>query len=134
MSGPVPYLLFPGTAREALTRYQAIFGGSLFLGTRGEMGVSGPADEIQHGEVNGLVHIFGADAEPDEDALRPGGWMLSLLGSAPPDALHEWFDALAADGRVLDPLARKPWGATDGQVIDAFGVTWLIGYEDARDD
>ena len=43
--------------------------------------------------------------------------------------LHQWFGALAEDGRVVDPLAVKPWGATDGQVVDRFGLAWLIGYE-----
>ena len=43
--------------------------------------------------------------------------------------LHEWFDKLAVGGRVVDPLAPKPWGASDGQVIDRHGLHWLIGYE-----
>ena len=29
----------------------------------------------------------------------------------------------------LDELRTKPWGASDGQVVDRYGVHWLIGYE-----
>ena len=46
-----------------------------------------------------------------------------------PPTLHEWFEQLAEGGRVVDPLQPRPWGATDSQVIDRFGLHWLIGYE-----
>ncbi len=55
--------------------------------------------------------------------------MLSLLGTAEPDVLRRWFDDLAADGTVVDALQERPWGDWDGVVRDAFGVTWLIGFE-----
>jgi len=53
------------------------------------------------------------------------------LGTADPKALHGWFEGLAKGGTVLDPLAPKPWGAVDGQVVDRHGLRWLIGYEPA---
>ncbi len=43
--------------------------------------------------------------------------------------LRGWFDDLASDGAVIDPLQERPWGDWDGTVRDAFGVTWLIGFE-----
>jgi PhnB protein len=55
--------------------------------------------------------------------------MLSLLGTTDPEILHEWFDKLSEGGKVVDQLAPKPWGASDGQVIDRHGLHWLIGYE-----
>lgn len=36
---------------------------------------------------------------------------------------------LSAGGRVVDPLQVRPWGDSDGQVVDRFGVHWLIGYQ-----
>lgn len=65
----------------------------------------------------------------DQMPVRIEGAMLSLLGTAEPRILHEWFDKLADGGRIVDPLAKKPWGASDGQVIDRYGLHWLIGYE-----
>ncbi len=56
--------------------------------------------------------------------------MLSLLGTAEPATLRRWFAGLAADGgTVVDDLQERPWGASDGQVIDRYGLHWLIGFE-----
>ena len=55
--------------------------------------------------------------------------MLSLLGTASPSVLQGWFKRLSEGGLVVDDLQERPWGASDGQVIDRFGLHWLIGYE-----
>lgn len=130
MTAPQIYLSFPGTAREALGFYAEVFGGELSLHTYKDFGRSdGPPEAIAHGVLNGAVALGGSDAAPGEKSVRFEGIMLSLLGTAEPAVLHGWFDRLAAGGRVVDPLSPKPWGATDGQVIDSHGLHWLIGYE-----
>jgi len=48
--------------------------------------------------------------------------MLSLLGTAAPSTLRNWFTSLAEGGRILDDLQARPWGASDGQVIDRYGL------------
>lgn len=83
--------------------------------------------------LSGEVTLGAADAAPGENPVQIQGAMLSLLGAAEPPVLHGWFEALADGGQVVDPLAAKPWGATDGQVLDRFGLTWLIGYEHPAD-
>jgi PhnB protein len=124
------YVTFPGTAREALGFYADVFGGELALFTYEEFSrTDGPPDAIAHGVLNGAVAMAGSDAAPGEKSVRFEGLRLSLLGTAEPAVLHEWFDKLADGGRVVDPLALKPWGASDGQVIDRHGLHWLIGYE-----
>lgn len=135
MTGPTPYVLFPGTADEAMRFYHDVFGGELALATYQEFGrADGPPDAIAHGVLHGDVRLYGADAGPDEDAVHAGGLMFALLGTAEPPTLHRWFDALAVGGRVLAPLEERPWGAVDGQVQDRYGLRWLVGYErDARE-
>ena len=124
------YISFPGTAREALTFYAGVFGGDLQLHTFEEFGRdNGPPDAIAHGVLSGLVALAGSDAATGEAAIRVEGFMLSLLGTARPAVLHEWFRELADGGTVVDPLSPKSWGASDGQVIDRYGLHWLIGYE-----
>jgi PhnB protein len=124
------YVSFPGTAREALGFYADVFGGDLSLFTYQDFSRSdGPPDAVAHGELKGTVALAGSDAAAGEKTVRCEGLMLSLLGTAEPAVLHEWFDKLADGGRVLDPLSPKPWGASDGQVVDRHGLHWLIGYE-----
>lgn len=131
MTAPTPYLHLPGTAREALTFYGEVFGCGVQLHTFEEFGRSdGPADAIAHGYLeDGPVRLFAADVAGDERPLRCEGMMLSLLGTTTPSTLRTWFTGLSAGGRVVDDLQTRPWGASDGQVVDRFGLHWLIGFE-----
>ncbi len=131
MTAPTLYLTFPGTAREALAFYAGIFGGELVLNTYADFSrTDGPPDAIAHGMLrDGPVVLFASDAGPDEVSVRIDGALIALLGTADAATLHTWFDRLAADGTVVDPLAPRPWGASDGQVQDRYGLRWLIGYE-----
>lgn len=131
MTDPTPYIHFPGTAREALSFYADVFGGSAQLHTFAEFGRDdGPDDAIAHGQlVDGPVVLFGADAAGDEPPVRCEGMMLSLLGTVDASRLREWFSRLSDGGRVVDDLQRRPWGDVDGQVVDRYGLHWLIGFE-----
>ena len=131
MTAPTPYLHLPGTARAALTSYGELFGCTVDLHTFAEFGRSdGPADAIAHGYLaGGPVALFAADVAGDQPPFRADGLMLSLLGTADPGTLRGWFAGLADGGRVVDDLQQRPWGASDGQVVDRFGVHWLVGFE-----
>ncbi|MCC3278490.1 VOC family protein [Arthrobacter sp. zg-Y40] len=134
MTAPMVYVLFPGTARKALTVYAGVFGGELSLHTNRDFGSGGAPDAVAHGVLDGPVALAGADTDGPEQNVRMEGVMLSLLGTGEPELLHSWFSRLAADGRIVDPLGPKPWGASDGQVIDRYGLHWLIGYEPKAQD
>ena len=132
MAGLQIYLTFPGTTREALGFYADVFGGELSLHTYQDFGrTDGAPNSIAHGTLDGVVALAGSDAAPGEKSVQLEGVRLSLLGTTEPPILHEWFDKLAIAGRVVDPLGPKPWGASDGQVVDRHGLHWLIGYEPA---
>lgn len=130
MAAPVPYVTFPGTARDALAHDADVFGGDVEVHTLGEFGrTDGPEASVAHGVLDGPVALFATDAGDGELPVCVEGIVFALLGTADPDVLRRWFDRLADGGTVLDPLAERPWGATDGQVRDRFGLTWLIGFE-----
>ncbi|WP_420369957.1 VOC family protein [Curtobacterium sp. L1-20] len=130
VSGPSPYFQFDGTARQALERWQRVFGGEVRVATFAEFSrTDGPADAVAHGQLAGELQLFAADVATGETPFRASGLLFSLLGAAEPDVLRRWFDDLAADGEVVDPLQERPWGDWDGIVRDAVGVTWLIGFE-----
>lgn len=131
MTSPTPYLSLPGTTREALTFYGQVFGCTVQLHTLADFGrTDGPEEAIAHGYLSeGPLTLFASDAIGDQAVLRSEGLMLSLLGAADPATLTEWFAALADGGHVVDDLQERPWRATDGQVIDRYGLHWLIGFE-----
>jgi len=128
---PTPYIHFPGTTRQALGFYAEVFGGRAQLHTFGEFQrTDGPAAAIAHGYLVGCpIELYGADAGADDPPFSAQGLMLSLLGTAEPSTMRGWFTRLGEDGSVVDELQQRPWGAFDGQVIDRFGVHWLVGFE-----
>ncbi len=130
---PTPYLHFPGTARQALDFYCAVFGGSVVVNTFSEFGrTDGPAEAVAHGHLrDGPVRLYAADTAGGQAPVHAEGLLLALLGTADAGTLTRWFARLADGGRVVDDLTVRPWGAADGQVIDRFGLHWLIGFEDA---
>ena len=130
MTDLTPYIVFPGTARAALTFYADVFGGEPQLNTLADMSrTDGPADAIAHGYLTGgPVSLFGADAV-DEPSYRADGLMFALLGTAEPATLRQWFARLSEGGQVVDDLRPRPWGAHDGVVVDQYGLKWLIGFE-----
>ncbi len=131
MSGLVPYLHFGGTARAALDFYASIFGGEVVTNSFAEFGrTDGDAEFIAHGHLTkSPVELFAADAGKGEETLSTKGVMFSLLGTASPSELETWFEKLSDGGEIKDAFALREWGDHDGQVIDKFGVFWLIGYE-----
>lgn len=130
MTRLTPYLTFPGTAREALTFYRDVFGGDLVLHTYADFGRDGgDPDAIAHGMLQGPVELFASDAEPGQPALALQGILFSLLGTAEPAVLEQWFAALSEDATDVDPLQARPWGDHDGQLTDRYGIRWLIGYQ-----
>ena len=132
MTGPTPYLHLPGTARDALRFYAQVFGCAVQLHTLADFHrTDGPADAVAHGFLDGgPVTLFAADVTGSQPAFRCEGMMFSLLGTAPPPTLRQWFSALAQGGRIVDDLQKRPWGATDGQVVDRYGLHWLVGFEE----
>jgi PhnB protein len=109
-----------------------VFGGTAQLHTFAEFGrADGPADAIAHGYlVDAPVSLYAADVSGEEPAFQAQGLMLSLLGTAEPATLRGWFARLSEGGKVVDELQERPWQAFDGQVIDRYGLHWLIGFED----
>lgn len=129
-----PYLNFTGSAREAMTFYQSVFGGELSLGTFGENGAnqdSADADRIMHGQLDtphGLV-LMGADI-PTSVPGTPSNGSISLSGDDS-EALTRFFQALTEGGTVTEPLARAPWGDSFGMLVDRYGVDWLVNISGA---
>ena len=123
-----PYLHFDGTARDAMTFYQSIFGGELTVSTFGEMGMEGDqAEQLMHSQLqapDGLV-IMAADTPPGM-THTPGDTVNLSLSGEDDATLRGWFEKLADGGVVHVPLEKQMWGDVFGQLADKFGVTWMV--------
>ena len=125
------YLNFDGNAREAMEFYRSVFGGELKISTFGEYGGAPEGlgdDGVMHAMLEG----------PDDFTLMasdtPGGLggdtgrgqiSLSISGDEP-DRLRGYFEQLAAGGSITVPLEKQMWGDEFGQLVDRFGIAWMV--------
>lgn len=126
------YIAFPGTAAEAFTHYQEVFGGELTLMRYGDfppmegMPFEPDPESVAHAQLalDGGT-ITGGDAMPGQDvALRDTAYSL-LYSPDDVERARELIDRLvSAGGSVNLPFELAPWGSYYGQVFDRFGVMW----------
>ena len=60
--------------------------------------------------------------------------MLALLGTAAPPIFGSGSPGSAMVARSSIEFQARAWGASDGQVIDRYGLHWLIGFEGDESD
>lgn len=133
------YLNFDGTTEAAFTFYRAVFG-TEFLGPIHRMGDIPAApgmpalpeaerDRVMHIElpITGGHVLMGTDTLPSMGHALAIGSNVSL--NLEPDTRAEaerLFAALAEGGTVKMPLTDMFWGAYFGQLVDRFGVQWMV--------
>ncbi len=120
-----PYITFPGTCREAMEFYRAVFEGSLEILTAEQTGMTNmPADALAHAELTTASFTLrgsdGADVAPTSSA-----YSLSIV-SDDAEWIRSRFAALSAGASVTLPLAIAEWGDEFGELIDRFGVCWRL--------
>ncbi|KJK44852.1 3-demethylubiquinone-9 3-methyltransferase [Lentzea aerocolonigenes] len=123
-----PYLRFDGSARQAMEFYQSIFGGELRISTFGEFGMqdSPQADQIMHAqlETESGYTLMASDTPPGMP-YNPGDTItISLSGDD--EVLRTYFEQLADGGKVGTPLEKQMWGDEYGDVVDKYGINWLV--------
>lgn len=128
-----PHLHFRDQAREALTLYGEVLGGTPQISTFADMGMDDPpeeADKVLHGLLatdDGLV-LMAADTHDTMDHTPIAGVSIALNGDDH-DRLTRCWERLCEGGEVIMPLEPAPWGATFGLCNDRFGVTWMVNIE-----
>ncbi|MBD8217454.1 VOC family protein [Microbacterium sp. CFBP 13617] len=139
------HLNFRGDAREALAFYQSVFGGHLVVNTYADFGMPADipgSDKVVFGLVaaeNGF-RIMGYDIPGRTEGGIAGGGSTSRennatvtdqalfvsISSPTLDELRGYWDALAVDATIVEPLAASAWSAGFGMLTDRFGVTWSV--------
>jgi PhnB protein len=125
-----PYISFDGNAKEAMDFYKNAFGGQLTMNTFKEGGMPGdPADEnkIMHAMLvadNGITLM--ASDTPKGWAYNPGTNVSISLSGENEAELKGYWEKLAVDAKIDQPLVPAPWGDQFGMLTDKFGIRWMV--------
>jgi PhnB protein len=124
-----PYLTFNGNAREAMEFYHSVLGGNLTVNTFGDFGAPDPAlaDKVMHAMLTtekGYM-LMASDTAPGMP-YTPGNTITVSLSGDQGEGLEEVWEKLAADGSVQMPFEKQMWGDLYGQLVDKFGVPWMV--------
>jgi PhnB protein len=125
-----PYLFFGGNCRDALTRYQEIFGGELTLLTMkdvpGEAPPADKADLIIHAALMVGDELLMASDDPMSTDFGPVQGIMVSFDAADVAEATRVFDALADGGTVTQALIPTFFSEAFGMCTDRFGTPWMI--------
>jgi len=115
-------------ARAQAGFYVESLGGEIrYMTTFGE--TPGTPEAIKDKVMRMALTLAGANALMLSDSFEPVAYNRSISLSLSYDDLTEAraaYAKLSEGGESKYPLAPQPWGADYGEVVDRFGVTWMI--------
>ena len=127
-----PYLFFTNTSREAMSRYQEIFGGQLDIMSFADLPAGenppfeAPDDFVIHAALMfGDGDLLMASDDPTGDGAGVKGAAINVT-LTDQDEARRIFDALADGGEVQMPLGETFWSPLFGSCVDRFGVSWMV--------
>ena len=124
------YLFFSGNCREAMTRYQEVFGGQLDIMNMGDV----PDGEGMPGaDPNMVIHaslqlddgLLMASDDPTGTGEARTGMMVSYTAADAADAKRV-FDALAEGGQVTQEPIETFFSPAFGMCVDRWGTPWMV--------
>ena len=129
-----PYLFFEGRTEEAFEFYRKALGAEVQMMLRYKDspepakcpdGSAPPADKVMHANI-----LVGGTQLMASDGFCSGkpnfsGFSLTFEAKDEADAKKR-FEALAAGGRVNQPLTETFFAKAFGMVVDKFGLSWMI--------
>ncbi|NOU72717.1 VOC family protein [Paenibacillus sp. LMG 31458] len=128
MGAQIHSYLMSGDARGQANFYVESLGGEIqFLTTFGETPRTPEAmkDKVMHLALT----VAGTSTLMISDSFEPVSYNRSISLALNYDDVSEARTAyakLSEGGESIYPLALQPWGAYYGEVVDKFGVTWMI--------
>jgi PhnB protein len=130
-----PYLGFDGDCEEAFEFYRSIFGGELQINRYSEMP---PDSGIGPEQSNKIMHVslplgdgqtlMGSDRPPGSGSTTFGDSIAVMVAPSSSEEGRRIFEALAAGGSVTMPYEMQFWGDEFGQLVDRFGINWMVDY------
>jgi PhnB protein len=130
-----PYLFFEGRTEEALQFYAKALGAQTQMllryadapggSAKCPDGSTPPADKVMHASFQLGESMLMASDGFCSGKPNFGGFSLSFEAKDEADAKKR-FDALAAGGKVTQPLTQTFFADAFGMVTDRFGLSWMV--------
>ncbi|WP_257461546.1 VOC family protein [Archangium lipolyticum] len=125
-----PYFILNGKAEQAIAFYQRALGAKTEALQRfGDVDQSCPVamkSRVMHAALRvGDALLMMSDGSDEEAPPRSGNVSIALQFDDP-DQARQCFDALATNGKAIQPLIDAPWGELFGVVSDQFGINWMF--------
>ena len=128
-----PYLFFGGRCEEALNYYRTAIGAQVEMVMRySDSPEAPPPGLLAPGFENKVMHCsfqVGGSTIMASDGCGPGasftGFSLAL-SLATEAEVEKAFAALADGGAVKMPLAKTFFSPLYGQLVDRFGIEWMV--------
>lgn len=120
-----PYLMFPGTCRQALKFYKQCFNGTIvMMQTFGQSSIKVP-EELENRIFNaelraGNLRLMASDYLPNNEVAEGSNFALFVVFSDKAEK-EKIFAKLSEDGTVLYPIEDN-----FGMVMDKFGIQWMV--------
>lgn len=128
-----PYLSFPkNNCFEAMTFYGKVFGATpQFLPPQGQETTPDTVDMIIHSELRtDEVTIMASDNGARPQVTQGDASAIALMAAKDDEGrARELFEKLAENGQVILPLEKQEWDAVYGELMDQFGVKWVINIQ-----
>ncbi len=129
MKNIIPYLVFPGSCKDAMEYYATILAGEVTsMVTFGESPIPAPEearDRIYNSELKaGELIIKASDDMPGYEVLAGTNFSLFLRFENVEKKISV-FDRLSAGGKVLFPIDDN-----FGMCQDKYGIQWMVVSED----
>lgn len=134
MTALSPYINFAGKTAEALEFYRSIFGGDTDItlvkdGPNGSNASPEDANKVFHAfYTTPDFTILAGDMISDEAGRVVGNVYSLALTCDGEDELRTYFDKLSDGGAVVWPVGDSSWDSIYGQVIDRYGIQWMLNF------
>lgn len=134
----VPYLNFNGDCEEALNSYAEILNGKFEIVNRYDNpAMNAPEeykDKILHARFYaGDIELYVSDVMPGRKTENNGNSLISLsLTVESREKGSEIFEKFSKIGKVRVPFKRQFWGGWHGNLVDRYGILWMVNFDESE--
>ncbi len=127
----IPYVSFDGNCEEALNLYKEILDGRVEIASRYDNPAMKAPDDYKNKILHARFHfgnqtIFASDVMPGKSGKGHAGRIALSLGLHDEELAKRIFDQLAVGAEIGVPFAKQFWGDWHGNLVDRFGVRWML--------